>query len=382
MSVESEILRIQHNIANAYAAVADKGGEVPLQTTSANLVEAISSIPIGASIQSLKVIHPPKYTSYAVGESFDTTGLEVHGIFSNGVEIPIPNELLISCPETIGSSTNSVSVSFCWYEGNSASVAFQITIQEYPHSMNYCTWQQLSELSASNRFTEFYSIGDAKEFKMTWQYAHPYLKNQTMSCIVIGVNHNSEREGSNRLHCMITVGNSTDKVLVDENYGHYAYEQTNTFCLNWGDTNIGGFSATPLKKDALASFRNSLPEDLRNILKSATKWDDTGSSNNQNDASAITSHSYDVAIPSAIEICGQADAANYYEKNYQSQYPYFSNTQRQKFQKYSDGIPAKISTRTRYLTSSQKYFNCIDENGKQAILNATQSVGLLPIIFI
>lgn len=45
MSVESEILRIQHNIASSYAAVSSKGGEVPLQPTSANLAAAVSSIP-------------------------------------------------------------------------------------------------------------------------------------------------------------------------------------------------------------------------------------------------------------------------------------------------------------------------------------------------
>lgn len=47
MSVESEILRIQRNIANAYAVAADKGGEVPLQPTSANLAAAVASIPVG-----------------------------------------------------------------------------------------------------------------------------------------------------------------------------------------------------------------------------------------------------------------------------------------------------------------------------------------------
>lgn len=45
MSVESEILRIQHNIASAYTAVSKKGGEVPLQPTSANLEAAIMTIP-------------------------------------------------------------------------------------------------------------------------------------------------------------------------------------------------------------------------------------------------------------------------------------------------------------------------------------------------
>lgn len=45
MSVESEILRIQHNIANTYTAVAEKGGDVPLQPNSANLAAAVETIP-------------------------------------------------------------------------------------------------------------------------------------------------------------------------------------------------------------------------------------------------------------------------------------------------------------------------------------------------
>ena len=62
MSVENEILRIQHNIANTYAAVSDKGGEVPLQPTSANLAAAVESIPQG-----------PTYTA---GDGIDITDTE------------------------------------------------------------------------------------------------------------------------------------------------------------------------------------------------------------------------------------------------------------------------------------------------------------------
>lgn len=49
MSIESEILRIQHNVANTYAAVAEKGGDVPLQPNSENLAAAVSSIPAGGT---------------------------------------------------------------------------------------------------------------------------------------------------------------------------------------------------------------------------------------------------------------------------------------------------------------------------------------------
>ncbi len=45
MSIESEILRIQKNIADTYAVVAEKGGSVPLAPSSANLAAAVQSIP-------------------------------------------------------------------------------------------------------------------------------------------------------------------------------------------------------------------------------------------------------------------------------------------------------------------------------------------------
>ena len=53
MSIESEILRIQRNVANAYAAVSEKGGEVPLQPTSANLEAAVRSIQTGVTQEQL-----------------------------------------------------------------------------------------------------------------------------------------------------------------------------------------------------------------------------------------------------------------------------------------------------------------------------------------
>lgn len=50
MSIESEILRIQHNIADTYAAVSSKGGNVPLQPNSANLAAAVASIPTDTTV--------------------------------------------------------------------------------------------------------------------------------------------------------------------------------------------------------------------------------------------------------------------------------------------------------------------------------------------
>lgn len=52
MSVQSEINRIEGNIASAYTAVSGKGGTLPAAQNSANLPAAIESIPSGKPEQS------------------------------------------------------------------------------------------------------------------------------------------------------------------------------------------------------------------------------------------------------------------------------------------------------------------------------------------
>lgn len=85
MSVESEILRIQHNIANAYATVAEKGGEVPLQATSSNLAAAVASIQTGVTQEELNealTATQPKLTGQpgqVVGFAADGTAVAVPG---------------------------------------------------------------------------------------------------------------------------------------------------------------------------------------------------------------------------------------------------------------------------------------------------------------
>lgn len=52
MSIQSEITRINTNIANAYSAVQTMGGTLPATQNSANLPAAIASITNGITVGS------------------------------------------------------------------------------------------------------------------------------------------------------------------------------------------------------------------------------------------------------------------------------------------------------------------------------------------
>lgn len=116
MSVESEILRIQHNIANTYAAVAEKGGEVPLQPTSANLAAAVASIPsTGIQLESIEITEPPTKTKYVTGDTFDPTGMSVYATYSSGQTMYVDHASLIFDPSgPLEEGTTYVTVKFQW----------------------------------------------------------------------------------------------------------------------------------------------------------------------------------------------------------------------------------------------------------------------------
>ena len=99
MSIQSEIERVRGNIASAYAAVTELGGEVPSAEAqnSGNLAQAVQSIPLGSQLVSLEVDHPPEKVDYFSGEIFDPAGLILEARFSIGALLhliqPFPEQL-------------------------------------------------------------------------------------------------------------------------------------------------------------------------------------------------------------------------------------------------------------------------------------------------
>ena len=99
MSIQSEIERVRGNIASAYTAVTELGGEVPSAEAqnSGNLAQAVQSIPLGSQLVSLEVDHPPEKVDYFSGEIFDPAGLILEARFSNGALLhliqPFPEQL-------------------------------------------------------------------------------------------------------------------------------------------------------------------------------------------------------------------------------------------------------------------------------------------------
>lgn len=88
MSIASEITRIKNNIASAYSQVSTKGGTLPATQNSANLPNAIDSIPTGITpTGTINITSDGTYdvTNYATAEVQTSTPLQMDDVDGGGV---------------------------------------------------------------------------------------------------------------------------------------------------------------------------------------------------------------------------------------------------------------------------------------------------------
>ena len=88
MSIQSEITRISGNVASAFAAVGNKGGNVPASKVSGNLASAINSIPEGVTVQRASGTFIPSGDAFTVNVGFQPDLVVLHmGEESGGNEL-------------------------------------------------------------------------------------------------------------------------------------------------------------------------------------------------------------------------------------------------------------------------------------------------------
>lgn len=196
--------------------------------------------------------------------------------------------------------------------------------------LNNNNWATIRAVSDEGTGANYWSVGDYKNIQISGTVQGKSL-NMTVRAFIIGFNHNSRREGSNRIHFQIGKTTSgTDIAFCDSDYGKS--DSYSGFRMNKSKTNSGGWngsygrntllgnSGTPTSPPA-DSFMAALPADLRAVMKSVTKYtDNTGGSNASGAVTATTDYLF---FLSEFEVQGARTWANQYEQNYQAQYNYY-----------------------------------------------------------
>lgn len=141
--------------------------------------------------------------------------------------------------------------------------------------------------------------------------------DSTWRVVCLGINHNPEIEGYNRGH--FAIGRNTDNVEIAF-YGRK---------MNATSTNAGGWGACEMRTWLNSTFYDALPEDLRAVISTSTKYTDNVGGRSTSDAAAdnVTATVDNIWLLAFHEATGKINNfyANKFESDFQSQYDYYKN---------------------------------------------------------
>lgn len=193
-------------------------------------------------------------------------------------------------------------------------------------TLNDYSWAEISAVSASGDAANLFSVGDTKSIVLNGTVGETTFSNVKIDAYILGINHNAEVEGNNRIHfCIGKVDNKTVG-LIDSQYNQYPITSSGYFSMSYGDsnTNSGGWNGCYMRSIIMPAIKNALPTDLQNVLKTVTKYtDNTGGGTDS--SSYVTATTETICLEAEFEVQGVRSYANSYEQNKQQQYDYYKN---------------------------------------------------------
>lgn len=254
-------------------------------------------------------------------------------------------------------------------------------------TLDTMSWADIRKVSDAGIAKDYWAVGDAKGLQINGTVSATSI-NQKVYAFILGFDHNSGREGTNRIHFQIgkTAATGTQICFVDAQYANWNGTFTMNGSTSSNSTNAGGWNGCSMRNTLLSqnplspgskSFMAALPSDLRAVMKSVTKYsDNTGGTTNA--ASAITATTDYLFLLSEWEVQGARTYASQYEQNYQQRYAYYANGNSKVFYRHS----ATGSTARWWLRSvdagSSNFFCFVYTDGSATYNNSGASYGVAP----
>lgn len=253
--------------------------------------------------------------------------------------------------------------------------------------LNNNSWETISKVSQMGLAAQYWAVGDTKTITINGKVGNTTFSNLSVDAFILGFNHNSSREGANRIHFKIGKISGVHIALCDSNYGSSG-SSASYFQMNASSTNRGGWNGSSMRKTLLGnsgtptsppsgSLLAALPADLRAVMKAVTKYsDNTGGESST--ASYVTSTTDYLFLLSEFEYHGVRTYANSAEQNYQAQYDYYkAGNSKIHYQHNATGTAANAWCRSVYSDRST-YFCRVYADGGASRSEANLSRGVAP----
>ena len=372
MSILSEIDRIITAVGSAYDAVESKGGTAPAAQTIGGLATAVGTIPTGIATQLVVTVSAGATVTATNGSKTISGTADSTGVCT----LTVPEAGTWSVSATLGgqtSDTKSVSVVD----------SYAVALSFVSSTLNNNEWSVIKSVSEAGQGANYWSIGDRKAVTLNGTVGALTLSNVTTYVFIIGFNHNSSVEGTNRIHFQLgktALSGGTDVALCDIYYNTTG----GGFCMNSSQTSRGGWEDSQMRTNicgtSLSSYSDTIiaviPEALRAVLKSVTKYtDNTGRTTSASAVKATTDYFF---LLSEYEVFGSISYGNTNEKNKQAQYDYYSaGNSKIKYVHNNTTIEATWWLRSPHSSNGARFVNVYDD-GTVSNSYANYSLGFSP----
>lgn len=249
-------------------------------------------------------------------------------------------------------------------------------------TLNDYSWEEISAVSQSGDAANLFSVGDTKSIVLNGVVGETTFSNVKIDAYILGINHNAEIEGNNRIHFCIGKVNNKTVGLVDSQYDQYPMTSSGYFSINYGtsDTNAGGWKGCYMRNSVMQWIKNVLPTELQNVLKTVAKYtDNTGGGTNN--SSNVTATTETICLEAEFEVYGAVTNANISEQSKQQQYDYYKNGNSKIRYKYNSvGDAVMWWDRSPISDDFSDGFCCVDTEGS-ASSGATRYCGTIAPCF-
>ena len=270
------------------------------------------------------------------------------------------------------------------------------TIPATPTVLDSCPWDFIRWASDQGIADLLWSVGDRKGVSINnWgdpflnsESADYYVHSGTYYCYILGFDHNSDVEGSNRIHFEFgfsALSGGTHIAFVTNMYGRTLneYESDLYLRMNPNDSNSGGWKDSAMRNGSLNgetnSFKKAVPSDLLSVIKSTTKYTDNvggGSGDIQSNVTATTDLFW---ILNVFEIFTGVAGVNYYESLRTKRYQYYINGNAANRYKSNDlSTGARALMRSPQSDDATNFKNISTTNGSIGNAGARRIYGVSP----
>ena len=308
-------------------AIREKGGTSDPLVCPDGFVTAIQAIQTGTELQIIVTVSSGATVTATKG-SLSVSGTSVNGTCT----LTVPEEGAWTVSATLDGKTS---------DSNIVNVVSSYdTVLEFVSAsttLNDNSWEKIRAVSDTGTGANYWSIGDRKAVTLNGTVGHLTLSNYTTYAFIIGFNHNSSLEGTNRIHFQLaktSLSGGKDVCFCDNQYGpdnHWPVPGAGYFVMNADYANSGGWKSSQMRTNIcgtnLSSYSGTIiaviPAALRAVLKSVTKYtDNTGDRSTA--ASNVTATTDYFFLLSEYEVFGSISLANSNESSKQAQYAYYS----------------------------------------------------------